>query len=62
MLYGDDWNASQEEYDANKQYDKSVIRSTYLSIFNIIKRMNDANKPVQLKVNQPTNLLITSKK
>lgn len=62
MLYGDDWNASQEEYDVNKQYDKSVIRSTYLSIFNIIKRMNEANKPVQLKVSQPTNLLITSKK
>jgi hypothetical protein len=38
--------------DITKAYDRNEIRATYKEMFNLIIRMNAANKPVSLIVNE----------
>ena len=52
MIYAEDVNSSQEDYNANLQFDKDEIRATYREIFSLVKRMNDAKKPLTFLVNE----------
>ena len=46
MLYASD------DSDLNKQYDKTEIRATYREIFDLVRRANEAKKPISLLVRQ----------
>lgn len=42
--------------DMNKQLDKNALRATYREIFNFVKRMNEARKPVSLLINEDPDI------
>lgn len=50
MLYGNDAS------DINKQFDKDEIRGVYREVFSLVKRMNEAKKPLTFLVNEIEDL------
>lgn len=50
MIYGND------PTDINKQCNKDEIKALYKEIFNLVRRMNDAKKPVTFLVNESAEL------
>ena len=42
--------------DINKQFDKDEIRATYREVFDLVKRMNEAKKPISLLIKETDGL------
>lgn len=42
--------------DMNKQLDKNALRATYREIFNFVKRVNEAKKPITFLINESTDI------
>ena len=43
---------ANDSTDINKQFDRDEIRATYREIFSLVKRMNEAKKPLSFLVNE----------
>jgi hypothetical protein len=42
--------------DMNKQLDKNALRATYREVFNFVKRVNEAKKPITFLINESTDI------
>ena len=47
---------ANDDHDINKQFDKDEIRATYREIFSLVRRMNEAKKPLSFLVNESSEI------